>query len=100
MASVRPPVEEVRVAGFDLLRALASTGWGCGALDGYAGLYAFLLNRHRDATSKAEKEWCFHVVETLYKNPRLPSSRVSSLREYLALGPFYAPPKQAEPEVQ
>ena len=100
MEHARLPIEEVRIGAFDLLRALATSPWGLAAFNGYAGIYAFLLNRNRDVTSKAEKEWNFHVVETLYKNPLLPSSRVSTLHAFLTQGPFYVPPRQAEMEVQ
>ena len=66
MQGLKQPFEDIRVASFTFLRAVAAQGdvWGVTALFEYAGFMEFITDRSTEGV-KVTKEWKFAVVEAL-----------------------------------
>ncbi|KAJ0408388.1 hypothetical protein P43SY_003114 [Pythium insidiosum] len=92
MELLRQPFDEVRIAVFALLRAVAAQNndWGVRALRSYGGLFEFLLDRTTEPT-KETREWKFAVVDAVLAWPfqqSLDAVTLAKLREHMQKGPY------------
>lgn len=70
MELLRQPFEELRMAVFAVLRAVAAQNneWGMRALLSYGGFFEFLLDRTTEPT-KETREWKFAVLDAVVASP-------------------------------
>jgi len=92
LGCIRQPVDELRFAGYDVLRAVAGQPqtWGIFLVFGDPGVVAILKNRETEI-SKLGKEWKFSVVEAGMKSPHrslLATDTVDDFQKILQDGPF------------
>lgn len=70
MELLRQPFEELRMAVFAVLRAVAAQNneWGIRALLSYGGFFEFLLDRTTEPT-KETREWKFAILDAVMASP-------------------------------
>jgi 26S proteasome non-ATPase regulatory subunit 5 len=70
MELLRLPFEELRMAVFAVLRAVAAQNseWGMRALLSYGGFFEFLLDRSTEPT-KETREWKFAILDAVLASP-------------------------------
>lgn len=70
MDLLKQPFEELRIAVFSVLRAVAAQNndWGVRALLSYGGFFEFLLDRNTEPT-KETREWKFAILDAVLASP-------------------------------
>ena len=93
MKSAKQPVQEIRLAAYDVLRAIAgqSKGMGIHLLYSTSGFREFIEDRETEF-SKEGKEAKFAVIETIAISKGFLSADVSSvIDKMINEGPYYRP---------
>ena len=92
MECLRQPFDEIRIAVFTLLQALAAQNseWGMRTLLSYGGFCEFLLDRTTEP-GKQTREWKFAVVDAVMGSrflDKLDASMQKKLKDHLLQGPY------------
>jgi hypothetical protein len=92
MACLRQPFDEIRIAVFTLLRAVAlqNNEWGVRTLLSYGGFIEFLLDRSTEPT-KETREWKFAVLDAILASrfqKLLDAPTLEKLKRHLEQGPY------------
>lgn len=70
MSLLKQPFEELRIAVYGLLQAVAAQNaeWGLQALISYGGFFEYILDRNTEPTKEC-REWKFAVVDAILASP-------------------------------
>lgn len=96
----RSAVEENRIAGYSVIKALTKHAWGLRALLSSPDVVGNWLFDRRTDTSRAGLEWKFSVVQGILVSPANAEGIVgpemkARLQRYVNEGPFYMPTEAA-----
>ncbi|CCI39753.1 unnamed protein product [Albugo candida] len=99
MSLLKQPFEELRIAVYGLLQAVAAQNaeWGLQALISYGGFFEYILDRNTEPTKEC-REWKFAVVDAILASPftnLLDTSILLKLKEHLRKGPYIGNPRSA-----
>lgn len=82
------PFSEIRLAGFGVLKSIASQYWGQNLIKETPGLVEFLLDRTVEHIKEC-KEIKYEIVSVLAKSYVFESNVLARLQRFVKEGPFY-----------
>ncbi|CAH1967118.1 unnamed protein product [Acanthoscelides obtectus] len=82
------PFSEIKLAGLDLLHAVASHQWGQEEIKNTPGLIEYLLDRNQERIKEA-KELKYEIIKEMSTSILFDQNTLLRLQEYVKEGPFY-----------
>lgn len=90
----RSALEESRVAGYSVIKALVRHPWGLRALINSSDVQGWLFDRRTDPTTKG-MEWKYSIIQGMLESPAagevVPEEFKARLQRYVNEGPFFKP---------